>query len=41
MGVAPERIQAVGYGESRPISSNDAMNRRVTITIRPRPEAFG
>jgi outer membrane protein OmpA-like peptidoglycan-associated protein len=41
MGVAPERIDAIGYGESRPISSSDAMNRRVTITIRPQPEAFG
>jgi outer membrane protein OmpA-like peptidoglycan-associated protein len=41
MGVASERIDAIGYGESRPISSSDAMNRRVTITIRPQPEAFG
>lgn len=41
MGVAAERIQAVGYGESRPISSDDAVNRRVTITIRPLTAAVG
>ncbi len=41
MGVAAERIQAVGYGESRPISSDDAANRRVTITIRPQAAAMG
>ena len=35
MGVAGERVQAAGYGESQPISSDDAANRRVTITIRP------
>jgi outer membrane protein OmpA-like peptidoglycan-associated protein len=34
-GVDPQRIRAVGYGESRPISSNNAMNRRVEITIIP------
>ena len=34
-GVDPRRIQAVGYGESQPISSNYAMNRRVGITITP------
>ncbi len=34
-GVNPARIRAVGYGESRPISSNPAMNRRVEITIVP------
>ncbi len=34
-GVNPARIRAVGYGESRPISSNPAMNRRVEITIIP------
>ena len=34
-GVSPQRIRAVGYGESRPISSNDAMNRRVEILIEP------
>ena len=34
-GVSAQRIMAVGYGESRPISSNDAMNRRVEILIKP------
>jgi outer membrane protein OmpA-like peptidoglycan-associated protein len=34
-GVAPERMQTVGYGESRPISSDHAMNRRVEIVIVP------
>ena len=34
-GVNPARIRAVGYGESRPISSSLAMNRRVEITIVP------
>ena len=35
MGVAANRIQAVGYGKSRPISSADAENRRVNIVITP------
>jgi outer membrane protein OmpA-like peptidoglycan-associated protein len=34
-GMDPKRIQAVGYGESQPISSNNAMNRRVGIVITP------
>ena len=34
-GVDPARIQTVGFGESQPISSNDAMNRRVVIVIIP------
>lgn len=34
-GVAHNRIRAVGYGESRPISSNNAMNRRVEVVIIP------
>jgi outer membrane protein OmpA-like peptidoglycan-associated protein len=34
-GVAPERMQTIGYGESRPISSDHAMNRRVEIVIVP------
>ena len=34
-GVSPQRIRAVGYGESRTISSDDAMNRRVEILIDP------
>ena len=34
-GVSAQRIRTVGYGESRPISSNDAANRRVEILIEP------
>lgn len=34
-GVDSGRIQTVGFGESQPISSNDAMNRRVDIVIMP------
>ena len=34
-GVDPGRVQTVGFGESQPISSNDAMNRRVNIVIIP------
>lgn len=39
-GVAPQRMQAVGYGESRPIADNGtdygrAQNRRVEITLIP------
>ena len=34
-GIDPARIQTVGYGESQPISSNDATNRRVVIVIIP------
>ncbi|MDY6843136.1 MAG: OmpA family protein [Thermodesulfobacteriota bacterium] len=34
-GVDPRRIQTIGFGESQPISSNDAMNRRVNIVIIP------
>ncbi len=34
-GVSPRRIRAVGYGESRPISSDHALNRRVEIIIVP------
>jgi len=34
-GVDDSRIEAVGYGETQPISSDDAMNRRVTIVIKP------
>jgi len=37
----PRRVAAVGYGEYRPVTSNDteegrAMNRRVVITVGPR-----
>jgi len=34
-GINPARIRTFGYGESRPISSDPAMNRRVEITIIP------
>jgi outer membrane protein OmpA-like peptidoglycan-associated protein len=34
-GIDPRRIQAIGYGESQPISSDNASNRRVTIVITP------
>jgi len=39
-GVNPARIRTIGYGESKPIASNDSeagrqMNRRVEITIEP------
>ncbi|MFZ2633974.1 MAG: OmpA family protein [Desulfosalsimonadaceae bacterium] len=34
-GVADYRIDAIGFGESMPISSNAAMNRRVEIRIIP------
>lgn len=33
--VDPRRINAVGYGESQPISSDNATNRRVSIVIVP------
>lgn len=34
-GVNPARIQIRGFGESQPISSNYAQNRRVEVTIIP------
>jgi outer membrane protein OmpA-like peptidoglycan-associated protein len=34
-GVDPRRIYTVGFGESQPISSNPATNRRVNIVIMP------
>lgn len=34
-GVNSGRIQTVGFGESQPISSDDAANRRVSIVIIP------
>ena len=34
-GVDPARMQVIGFGESQPISSNDADNRRVNIVITP------
>lgn len=40
-GVAGSRIEAIGFGESQPISSNNAMNRRVVIVIKPVVKAVG
>lgn len=34
-GVDPRRLTAIGYGKSRPVSSSDAMNRRVELVIEP------
>jgi len=34
-GVGASRIQVIGFGESQPISSNNAINRRVSIVIIP------
>jgi outer membrane protein OmpA-like peptidoglycan-associated protein len=34
-GVDSRRIRAIGYGESMPISDDDAMNRRVELTLTP------
>jgi len=34
-GVMQSRISTIGYGESRLISSDDAMNRRVKVVIEP------
>ncbi len=35
MGVIEERMKAIGYGESQPVSSDPADNRRVEIYIKP------
>ena len=34
-GVATERMTAIGFGESQPISSSAATNRRVTMVLTP------
>lgn len=34
-GINPQRITSIGFGESQPISSDDAANRRVNIVIIP------
>ena len=34
-GIDGRRISTIGYGESQPISSEDAVNRRVNIVITP------
>ena len=38
-GVAPDRLYAVGYGETMPIASNDTaegkrINRRIVVTVK-------
>ncbi|MFH0731975.1 MAG: flagellar motor protein MotB [Candidatus Omnitrophota bacterium] len=43
-GLNPEKLAATGYGEFRPVTSNDSdegrqKNRRVEIVIKPLPEA--
>ena len=40
-GVGELRIESIGYGETQPVSSDDAMNRRVTIVIKPVVRAGG
>jgi outer membrane protein OmpA-like peptidoglycan-associated protein len=40
-GIAPQRIETVGYGKSRPVSSDNAANRRVSIVIKPMARAVG
>ncbi|MGD8461049.1 MAG: OmpA family protein, partial [Desulfobacterales bacterium] len=34
-GIDPKRIRSVGFGESQPISTSNAVNRRVTLRIIP------
>jgi outer membrane protein OmpA-like peptidoglycan-associated protein len=34
-GVDPVRMESIGFGETQPISSSDAANRRVNIVITP------
>jgi chemotaxis protein MotB len=39
-GITPERLSAVGYGEYKPVASNDSrdgrqLNRRVEVVIFP------
>jgi outer membrane protein OmpA-like peptidoglycan-associated protein len=34
-GVAPDRLTTIGFGESQPISSSAAMNRRVSLVMTP------
>jgi outer membrane protein OmpA-like peptidoglycan-associated protein len=45
-GIAPERMEVVGYGETRPVASNDtadgrAENRRVELRVVDQPGALG
>jgi outer membrane protein OmpA-like peptidoglycan-associated protein len=34
-GVSPERLTTIGFGESQPISSSAAVNRRVSLVMTP------
>jgi outer membrane protein OmpA-like peptidoglycan-associated protein len=36
-GVASERLTTIGFGESQPVSSSAAMNRRVSLVMTPIP----
>jgi outer membrane protein OmpA-like peptidoglycan-associated protein len=43
VGIAPERLEARGYGETRPLAANDsaagrALNRRVEFVVRERAQ---
>ena len=45
-GIAPERMEVIGYGESRPVASNDteagrAENRRVELHVVEQPAGAG
>jgi flagellar motor protein MotB len=44
-GISPERISVVGYGDSRPIDSNETVsgrinNRRVEVKLTPEDKEF-
>ena len=41
LGIDESRIESMGFGETQPVSSDDAMNRRVTIVIKPAVQAVG
>lgn len=46
MGIAPQRMSAIGYGEYRPVASNDSeegrqKNRRVTLVVLGRNDLSG
>jgi outer membrane protein OmpA-like peptidoglycan-associated protein len=45
-GIAPERVAAVGYGEARPVASNDTpsgrqQNRRIEVVVSDERGSFG
>lgn len=44
--MAPDRFAVIGYGETRPVASNDSaagrwLNRRVRIAVLPEPHDYG